>query len=191
MSISYRICVQDCHALQRKKKPFFRLLCSSTNQGLAVLENDSTFLTAKEECATYAPVSLDSVVTISEDKQISWEQEQTDVFGNTYSVCYKATNYCGTHEPILEKYLNKNYSRFEAIYAPTSKWGYSNEYMKLSVYGDGQLLASYDLYYNTLPVDISVNVSNVDILRLVIKNYKGTYSSNVCYVLLAEPTVTK
>lgn len=160
-------------------------------QGLSVLENDSAFLTAKEEYATYAPVPLDSLATISKDGDIYNRQEQTDVFGNTYSVNYFVIVGYNSKET-CEKYLNKMYSEFRATFAPTSDWEADDyESIRMSVYGDGQLLASYDLKHNSLPIDVSVNVSDVDILMLKLYSPRKYYWDGWCSVLIADPVVIK
>ncbi|HJV46216.1 MAG TPA: stalk domain-containing protein [Bacillota bacterium] len=75
-----------------------------------------------------------------------------------------------------EYQLDGNYLKFEALLAPESVWSQSENngqagYIK--IYGDGDLLYSYDLYSNIKePVKIGVDLSEIKKLRVEVKGYE-------------------
>jgi hypothetical protein len=72
--------------------------------------------------------------------------------------------------------LDGHYLKFEALLAPESVWSKSESngqagYIK--IYGDGDLLYSYDLYSNIKePVKIGVDLTGINKLRIQVEGYE-------------------
>ena len=159
------------------------------NQGLVVLNNDSTLLQAIANYETYRPVNITTLKIVGQNAA-DYTDNAEDIAGNVYehafsiggnSPGYKGYNY-------IEFATSGEYSHFSAILSPADEWKWRQDFptCTIKVFGDDKTLATYTVNYKDAPKQISVDVTDVSYLEI-----RMTAGSMWCEVLLIDASVSK
>lgn len=183
----------------------YELAISVANQGLLVLNEDTTLLQAIENYETYKPVFISELKVLSADSTyinedpLLWTDSVSpyeDAFGNVYQESLTASiNYTTSfgslkEDEFIELYVGGEYSKFSGVLAPYYFKYAPNNVVRVNIYGDENLLGTYDITSNTLPIEYKINIENVEIIRIAFAP-KSTPSWEYCYVIFGNPAVSR
>lgn len=103
----------------------------------------------------------------------SWRTSQNALWSNVIRLSGALNN---TH---VEFYTGKEYNRLSAQIAPAQNFSESVAYA-LEIYGDDDiLLDTFDFDYRTTPIDIFVDISGQNYIKLVWVQTQGPWSSGI------------
>lgn len=169
---------------------------SVVNQGLLILNGDAVLLKAIENYETYKPVLISELRVLSADSTFINEDPHEDVFGNVYqeslTACISYTTSFGSlkEDEFIELYVGGEYSTFSGVLAPHYFKYAPNNVVRVNIYGDGNLLGTYDITSNTLPIEYKIDIKNVEIIRIAFAP-KSTPSWEHCYLIFGNPAVSR
>lgn len=150
---------------------------------MGIMTDDTVLNDAILMLDVYKPVSTSEVCTgwLTQAEQTS---PTTDIWGNEYTGVNYRLNAAGIlfGGSSLEIALNKEYDIFEATLAPGTCYRFESN-MQITVYLDDVVFETYDFDYKTYPVDIKIDVSNVDYIKI----YKSASASNE--LIIHDPRV--
>lgn len=147
-----------------------------------------------ERIEYYTPVNLMDVDTFYTEDDINtivdeWDASMYDNVGNTGN---KGIYFSGSmnHEACSAWLLDKKYDTLTGIFALDEyykdKTDFDNYKCQLVIYGDGELLYTSEYMYGGIkPIEVNIDISNVDELKLGVK-FEGW---NVVGVGFLNPTV--
>lgn len=158
------------------------------NEGLAVLINDTMLLQAIERYETHHPVNVSELKIIGSNAT-EYIINAEDIMGNVYDHAYEiGGNSPGKGYNYIEFVVGKEYNNFSAILVPSDTWRWREDYptCTITIYGDDKVLASHDIYYKDHSLNIYIDVSEIDCLKV-----QMTSGCMWCDVLLVDAVVSK
>lgn len=178
---------------------------SVVNQGLLILNGDTILLQAIENYETYKPVFISELKVLSADSTyinedpLLWTDSISpyeDVFGNVYqesltaSISYTTSFGSLKEDEFIELYVGGEYSTFSGVLAPYYFKHAPNNVVRVNIYGDENLLGTYDITSNTLPIEYKIDIENVEIIRIAFAP-KSTPNWEYCYLIFGNPAVSR
>lgn len=149
------------------------------SEGLLVLGDDATLIAYEELYKTCIPVKLSDITVLRHSDNYSddcwWSNSVKDAYGNQYDAPHMDLCSYKGKENYFELVLDGKFNALDLIYFARN--GMPDMFsIKFKIYGDGVLLYSSEaLKRTTEPQELSLDVTNVRILRL--ESCSSDYSS--------------
>lgn len=166
------------------------------NSALSTLPNDSTLTSKIEDYNEYAPVSLKKIKATS-GKSYHFPSTAKDPRDNNYiDALYldSSRSNMETFTGSAEFYLGKLYSKFKCKIVPEKDFSTGNKAeCYIRIYLDDVLVyTSEKITYKTTGIDVNINVSNAEYLRISLYNPTASeWYMEQAPTLLVDPQVSK
>lgn len=141
------------------------------NDALKILPDDEQINAAIEKYSTYAPISVAKLEYFS-GGDFGLGNNKKDNLGTTHdNVVYPIGKAWGNAYVINTYKLNKQYSKLSGVWFQyydnrTSNMPWSDYKSRLEIYGDGKLLYSGEMGPGIEPININLDISNVNELKI-------------------------
>lgn len=148
--------------------------------GLKIIPSDEDFAAAVELYESYEPISLDSLEIWQYGRftcgPYTFETE-VDNYGNTYDSFYS-----GGGENYNVYKIDENYSTLSGVFCMKKQYNSRNDESSLYIYGDDVLLGKYKTTGGKEPLEFSVDISGVSLLKIQPVSQRGLGGEEISFV---------
>lgn len=148
--------------------------------GLKIIPSDEDFAAAVKLYESYKPISLDSLEIWqygnSKCGPYTFETE-VDNYGNTYDSVYSGG---GGNYNIYK--IDGNYSTLSGVFCMKKEYNSRNDENSLYIYGDDVLLGKYTTTGGAEPLEFSVDISGVSLLKIRPVSQRGLGGETISFV---------